>query len=264
LPSRLLAFSPSGLTDTFPDMRATLYGIAVSHPSHAARAMLDLKGIDYELKDFQAGTQPIGLRLAGFRGRKVPALEIDGRKVQGSTSISRLLDEIRPDPPLFPPDRRDAVEQAEAWGEREFQPLPRRFFRWGMARRPQLRRWVLENLVRMPAPSVVGTVLIPQWRYFAYVSRANDEYTRVGVARLPELLDRVDELIADRTIGREGEPNAADFQVASTIAVLRAFGDLRAELDGRPGTDLAAKLFPREVPLLPPFLPEDWLRPIRH
>src|SRR4051812_16144528 len=164
-------------------MSAKLYGIAVSHPSHAARAMLELKGIEYELKNFQPGMQPIGLRAAGFRGRKVPALKIDGRRVQGSTSIARVLDEIRPDPPLFPPDRREAVEEAEAWGEREFQPLPRRFFRWGMAHKPELRRWVLENIARAPAPALVSAAMVPQTRYFAYVSRANDENTRAGVAR---------------------------------------------------------------------------------
>jgi glutathione S-transferase len=245
-------------------MSAKLYGIAVSHPSHAARAMLELKGIEYELKNFQVGMQPIGLRAAGFRGRKVPALKIDGRRVQGSKSIARVLDEIRPDPPLFPADRRDAVEEAEAWGEHEFQPLPRRFFRWGMAHKPELRRWVLENLVRAPAPGVVSAAMVPQTRYFAHVSRANDENTRAGVARLPALLDRVDALIADGTIGREGEPNAADFQIASTIAVLRVFGDLATAVEGRPGAELATKLFPVNVPLLPPFMPEDWLRPIRH
>src|SRR3954470_17949768 len=159
-------------------MSVKLYGLAVSHPSHAARAMLEHKGIDYELVNFPPLSQPIALRAAGFRGRKVPALRIEGRRVQGSLGISRALDALKPNPPLFPADRRAAVEEAEAWGEREFQPLPRRFFRWGLANRPDMRRHVFGNVAKIPVPGVAGTVMIPTLRWFAYVSRADDEYTR--------------------------------------------------------------------------------------
>src|SRR3954470_7230860 len=202
-------------------MSVKLYGLAVSHPSHAARAMLDHKGIDYDLVNFPPLTQPVALRIAGFRGRKVPALKLDGRKLQGSKEIARALEELKPDPPLFPDDRRAAVEEAEAWGERELQPLPRRFFRWGLAARPDFRRDVVKNVAKMPAPGVASALMVPQVRYFQYVSRASDDYTREGVQKLPELIDHVDELIAEGTIGRPDEPNAADFQIASTIAVLR-------------------------------------------
>src|SRR5690242_20833417 len=111
-------------------MSVKLYGLAVSHPSHAARAMLEHKGIEYEMVNFPPLSQPIALRAAGFRGRKVPALKVDGRRIQGSLEISRAIDALEPERPLFPADRREAVEEAEAWGERDFQPLPRRFFRW--------------------------------------------------------------------------------------------------------------------------------------
>jgi glutathione S-transferase len=245
-------------------MSVKLYGLAVSHPSHAARAMLEHKGIEYELVNFPPLSQPLMTRAHGFRGRTVPALDIDGRKVQGSKAIARTLEELKPDPPLFPADRREAVKAAEAWAERELQPLPRRFFRWGMAARPELRRHVLEEIEAVPAPGVVSALMVPQLRYFQRVSKATDDYTREGVQRLPGLVDHVDELIADGTIGRPSEPNAADFQIASTIAVLRVFADVRPEIDGRPGAELAQRLFPRDVAQLPPFMPEEWLRPIRH
>jgi glutathione S-transferase len=245
-------------------MSVKLYGLAVSHPSHAARAMLEHKGIDYDLVDFPPLTQPIALRAVGFRGRKVPALKIDGRRVQGSMEIARVLEEMEPEPPLFPPDRREAVEEAEAWAEREFQPLPRRFFRWGLASSATLRRWALGEVAKMPAPGVAGTLMMPTLKYFQYVSRASDDYTREGVERLPEALDHVDSLIADGTIGRPGEPNAADFQIASTVAVLRVFSDIQPAVAGRPAAELAERLFPRDVAHVPPFLPAEWLRPIRH
>jgi glutathione S-transferase len=243
-------------------MSAKLYGMSISHPAQAARAMLEHKGIDYELASIQPGSQPVVMRLAGFRGRTVPALKIDGRRVQGSLQISRALDDLKPDPPLFPADRRAAVEEAEAWGERELQPLPRRFFRWGAAHRQHVRHWFAET-ANVPAPAVAAAAFVPVGRYFAYLSRANEENTRAGVARLPEVLDHVDALISDGTIGRADEPTAADFQIASTVAVLHGMADLHDFVDGRPGADLAKRLFPRVRGGIPPFLPEEWLAPLR-
>jgi glutathione S-transferase len=244
-------------------MSVKLYGLAVSHPSQAAKAMLEYKGIDFEMVNFPPLSQPITLRAAGFRGRKVPGMKVDGRRVQGSLEISRAIEALRPDPPLFPADRRAAVEEAEAWGEHEFQPLPRRFFRWGLTHRPDLRRHALGTVGRVPAPEVVGVALLPTLRWFAHVSRATDENTRAGVRALPAHLDHVDELIASGTIGRPEEPTAADFQIASTIAALRVFADLRPEVEHRPGFELAARLFPHDAAELPPFMPEEWLEPLQ-
>jgi glutathione S-transferase len=239
-----------------------LYSIPFSHPARAVRSMLDFKGIDYDLVNFPAGMHPAALRLAGFRGRTVPALKLDGRRLQGSLQISREIEAMSPDPPLFPPERRAAVEEAEAWGERELQPIPRRFFRWGVAHRPAVARW-LAGRAGMPAPAVVGVASMPIGRWFAHLSRATEENTRAGVARVPELIDHVDALIADGTIGRPGEPTAADFQIASSVAVLRSFSDIKPAIEGRPASDLVDQLFPRRLPELPPFLPEEWLGPVR-
>jgi glutathione S-transferase len=81
--------------------------------------MLERKGIDYKRVDLLPVISKVALRLLGFPGITVPPLKIDGRKVQGSREIARELDRIRPEPPLLPadPERRAAVEQAEAWGE---------------------------------------------------------------------------------------------------------------------------------------------------
>jgi glutathione S-transferase len=124
-------------------LRAKLYSLSLSHPSQAARLMLERKGIQHEVDDLLPGFHPVLLRLAGFRGGTVPALRIAGRRVQGSLSISRALEAIQPEPALFPaePERRLAVEQAEAWGERELQPRPPRIFRWAAVHRMELRCW---------------------------------------------------------------------------------------------------------------------------
>src|SRR5947209_11157339 len=117
-------------------MVARLYWIPVSHPSQAARRMLELKQVDYELVNVLPMTQRLHLRLAGFSRGTVPALKLDGRRVQGSREIARVLDESWPDPPLFPadPEQRRRVEEAERWGEEQLQPVARRIGRFGAAR----------------------------------------------------------------------------------------------------------------------------------
>src|SRR3954447_14738889 len=96
-----------------------------SHPSLAAALMLDSKGIDYRRIDFAPAVHRVMLRLVGFRGRTVPALRIDGRRVQGSRRIARALDEMGPELPLLPrePEPLRAVAKAEEWGDDVLQPL---------------------------------------------------------------------------------------------------------------------------------------------
>jgi glutathione S-transferase len=126
-------------------MTVVLYWMSISHPSQAARKMLKLKGVEHELVDMIPLSQRIHLRLAGFSGGTVPALKLDGRRIQGTRRIARALDERWPSPPLFPADpaARARVEAAERWGEEQLQPIPRRLFRYGVARNPRLRRWVV-------------------------------------------------------------------------------------------------------------------------
>ena len=100
--------------------------------------MLDLKGIDYELAAVVPGTQRVHLRLVGFRGGTVPALRLDGRRVQGSRAIARALDQLRAE--------------------------PRRILRWGLVQHTELRRWLAEQS-GLPAPAVGARIGVPAaWR----------------------------------------------------------------------------------------------------
>ena len=117
-------------------MDAKLYVIPASHPSRTVMMMLDAKGIPYKRVDLMPVIAKGVLRAAGFPGMTVPALKIDGRKVQGSREIARELDRIKPEPPLLPADpaARAAVEQAETWGDEVLQPVARRVL-WNALRR---------------------------------------------------------------------------------------------------------------------------------
>jgi glutathione S-transferase len=55
-------------------MRARLYSLTLSHPSQAARLMLERKGIGHKVVNILPGFQPMVVRLVGFRGITVPAL----------------------------------------------------------------------------------------------------------------------------------------------------------------------------------------------
>jgi len=240
-------------------MTAKLYSLATSHPSQAARVMLELKGIEHQVVDLLPGLHPLLLRARGFGAGTVPALNSDRTRVQGSLRISRFLDEVKAEPPLFPsdPERRRAVEEAEAWGEAELQPLPRRMFRWGTVHHPELRRWLAE-LSGMPLPGVAATVNAPVAKRFARAVDASDDRVRADLAALPAMLDRVDQWVANGTIGGE-EVNAADCQIASSIRVLLAFEEVRPMVELRPSAELAMRLFAAYPDPVPLRLPPDWL-----
>jgi glutathione S-transferase len=238
---------------------ATLYSLELSHPGKAAALMLRRKGIEHRVVNLLPGFHPALVRALGFRRNTVPALRIDGRRMQGSLEISRGLDEIRPDPPLFPADPafRAKVEEAEAWGDGDFQHAPRRAFRWCAGHDRAFRRWIAEE-EGLPLPGLVAEANVPIARLLARRVGADDDGVRAMLASLPGMLDRVDALIAEGTIGGP-EPNAADFQIATSVRLLLAFEDLHAYIEGRPAADHARRIVPQYNAAFPPVFPAAWL-----
>ena len=57
-------------------------------------------------------------------------MTVDGEPVHGSRAILARLEQLAPEPALYPADRRDAVLDAERWGDDELQDLGRRL-PWG-------------------------------------------------------------------------------------------------------------------------------------
>src|SRR5436309_13156688 len=112
-------------------MKVRLYLLHASHPGITAMLVLERKGIEFRRTYLPPGFSRRLIKLYGFSGDRTPAMKIDGRKVQGSMQITRELDRLQPDPPLFPadPQRRSQVEEAERWGD-EFQSIPRTIISW--------------------------------------------------------------------------------------------------------------------------------------
>jgi glutathione S-transferase len=249
-------------------MTVILYWMSISHPSQAARKMLDLKGVEYELVNVIPLNQRIHLRLAGFRGGTVPALKLDGQRVQGSCQIARVLDERWPEPPLFPADAalRARVEEAERWGEEQLQPIPRRLFRYGVARHPELRRRVV-RAQRLPMPRLSAQAIRPLVEWYVRTveadgRRATEAEVRADLARLPALLDRVDSLLDERTLTLD-PPNAATLQILASVNLMGRFADLAELVASHACAKPARELFPHYRAGLPPFLDSSWLDPVR-
>ena len=224
-------------------MGIKLYGTKPSPPAHSARLMLESKGLDYKPIWLLPGLHPALLRTRGFRGGTVPAIKIDGRKVQESRAISRALDELEPEPPLFPadPQQRLEVEEAERWGDEVLQDVPRRIIRWMSVHRPETRVMIARE-IGVPFPRFAAWINAPTARRMAN-KVDSDAQIQNAIAQVPEVLDHVDELIAEGVIGGE-KPNAADLQIATSVRALLTVRDLDAVTRGRPSADLAMRLVP--------------------
>jgi glutathione S-transferase len=241
-------------------MTATLYGIPASHPVYAATLMLDRKGVEYKRVDLPQWFHRPLLRVLRFPGTTVPALVLDGRRLQTTKAIARALDQVRPDPRLVPadPGERARVEAVETWCDGDFQQMGRRLTYWALVRHRSAVNGYLEGS-RLILPRFMVTPLAPAIiRILARDHKARDGAVRQDLATLPGLLDRIDGWLADGTLGG-AEPNVADYQVATSLALLRSHDDLRPLIDARPAGRLAQRLAPDYPGRMPPSFPPEWL-----
>jgi glutathione S-transferase len=257
-------------------MKAKLYVLLGAHPSRSAMLMLDHKGIDYELVTLPAGFQPYVMRFLGFRPQPgfsrqvddetprmlrkadrmgtVPALRLGDRRVMTNHDIARFLDELQPEPALFPsdPDHRRAVEEAERWADEVFQMAARRLV---VAAEVVPGRQVLNHgddgrlgplLYRSRFLRKAVTHVIAHIAF-----RVNPETERAMRAELPGMLDRIDEQIEEGVLNGE-ELYAADFMIAPSLAVLTYRADVAEEIERRPARQLLDRMLPEPSRGKPP------------
>ncbi len=253
-----------GLAET---MQTKLYVIP-THPCATAMLMLEQKGIPYRRVDLHAPLHPLALRLHGFRGNPAPLREIDGRphrmlvladrmgtvpallldgnRVMTNRHIARFLDEVQPDPPLFPtePDLRLAVQEAERWGDEIFQMAARRLLlaamlhgRDGIVNRGQDGR--LGPLISRHETTRFAVARLVARIAFAVNARSDGDL----LAALPDMLDRIDAWIEAQVLNGE-HLNAADFMIVTSLALLCYRPDVRAELKRRPAIRLLDRVLP--------------------
>jgi glutathione S-transferase len=243
--------------------KATLFSLPGSHPAVSVKLMLDYKGIDYKTIDLMPLLHKGVVRAAGFPGTTVPALRFNGERIQGSVEIARALDRIVPEPPLLPADEgaRKQVLIAEAFGEAELQHAVRQILWNAVRRRPKSIATFLEGS-GLPLPPKIaaytsGPIIWGEYK----VNDSTDENVRGNLAALPGWLDRLDGWVADGTLGGE-TPNAADFQIATSIRLAMTLQDLRPMIENRPIGQAAVRVCPEYPGDVPPSLPEEWLAPL--
>ncbi|HEX5592346.1 MAG TPA: glutathione S-transferase N-terminal domain-containing protein [Solirubrobacterales bacterium] len=242
-------------------MNARLYVIPGSHPSYAAALMLEHKGIPFKRTDLMPVVSKGVLRAVGFPGITVPALKIDGDKVQGSRQIARELERLRPEPPLFPTDpaQRAKVEEAERFGDEELQHPIRQLLWWGFKQdRSPLKSYSEGAKLGVPIDLAVKTGG-PLVALSARFNEASDENAQAAAAKLPALLDRVDAWIEDGTLNGD-QLNAADFQIAPSVGLALTLDDLKPMIESRPAGALARRVVPHYPGRMPPVLPANWRR----
>lgn len=221
---------------------STLYGIPGSHAVRTGELMVEHKGIPYRRVDFPAGLHRVLVRLRGFPGDRVPAVRFaDGRRAQGARPLARALDEFQPEPRLVPDDPR--VAEAELWGDEELQQWARRMVVEAGTRDPDAlharggsgRLGYLLTASERTRPRIARLVKLA---FRMTPAQLRDDQTRVG-----EMLDRVDQLIAEGILDGE-RLNCADFQIAASLALVDYRLDVSAQLRPRPAGRLMERVLP--------------------
>lgn len=241
-------------------MRATLLGLPASHPALAAELMLAHKGVESRRIDLVPALSRPVLRALGFPRVTVPAVWLDGARVQGTREIALALDALLPRPALVPPapPRRAAVMAAESWCDRVYQPVPRRVVTAALKRDgSRIGSYLAGAKLLLPmalATRTAGPFVAASRR----LNRAYDEAIRRDLAALPGMVERVDALIGEGTIGGP-DPNVADFQIGTTSALLMTLDDVAPLFEGRPAAEHARRVAPGYPGRMPPVFPREWL-----
>ncbi|HEX3510262.1 MAG TPA: glutathione S-transferase N-terminal domain-containing protein [Solirubrobacteraceae bacterium] len=247
---------------------ATLYVIPGSHACRAAMLMLEHKRVEYRTIELPTGAHPLLVRALGFPGSSgpmrtlhdgphrllatldrlgtVPALRLDGRRVQTNRAIASHLEQVRPEPPLYPsdPELLGAVLEAERWADDTLQMAARRIVLAASFRG-------LDELSERGAAGRLGALLSRNATVRLGASRMSARTTfRAGAGnerelldRLPALLDQVDVWIAAGVLGGD-RLYTADMMIAPSLALLAYRNDLRDDIERRPAGELLERVLP--------------------
>src|SRR3954469_5378664 len=250
-----------GRQSMFGPVAIDLYVVHGSHPCAAVERALELKGLEYRRIELPPPLHAPIQRVL-FGARTVPSIKLDGgEKWAGSRAILQRLEELAPEPSLWPGDgeRRALVERAEEWGDEVYQPIARRLLWGAMRRRPEaLVSYSQGSSIPMPKPAIRASARA-MIRGEIALNRASDGAVRADLRNLPRHLDRVDRWLAEGVIGGD-RPNAADLQIATTSRLLMTIGDVAPFFAGRPAEAHARALFGEQAGSVPRgVLPADWL-----
>ena len=156
------------------------------------------------------------------------------------------------------PALRARVEGIEHWADEDLQQYCRRLVYWALPRHTGAVGSYLEG-AKLLLPRFMVTPLAPVIiKILARDHEATDVAVEADLAALPGILDRIDGWLAEGVIGG-AEPNVADLQVATSLALLLSLDDLKPLIAPRPAGELARRLAPGYPGRMPPAFPASWL-----
>jgi glutathione S-transferase len=242
-------------------MSAKLYVVHGSHPCATVQRALDMKAVPYKVVELLPPMHA-ALQRMRFGARTVPGLILDsGEKISGSRAIMRRLEELAPEPSLFPadPDALAEVHRAEEWGDEVWQPMARRLLWRTFTMHPRAMTSYQEGS-RYPMPAVAVRLMAPAVNAVERrLNAAEEGAVRADLLALPGHLDRIDGWLADGALGGE-TVNAADLQIATTSRLMLTIGDVRPYFAGRPAEAHAMGLFGEWAGSTPSgVFPAEWL-----
>ena len=242
-------------------MTVILWHVELSHYNEKVRWALDYKGIPHERRVPMPGLH--GLRAAVLtRGaqRRLPVVDLDGRRVWDSTDIIAALEQYQPEPPLYPDDPAELVRalELEDWFDENLGPAVRRLGWFHTLPDTDATSAALfngahpgrERMMRIAAPVARRAVSVDY--------EVSAESAEAGKATILEAMDRVERelgpsgyLVGDRfsvadlagaslftpLLSPPGRPHAPP-----TVASLQDFHD---ELLARPGGEWVYEMYAR-------------------
>jgi glutathione S-transferase len=151
------------------------------------------------------------------------------------------------------------VQDAERWGEEVLQPVPRRLTWW--AARHDRSRSALRTMgegARLHVPTQLAVRTSPPIiRIEVRLNGATDAAVQSDLASLPRMLDQVTTWLDEGVLGHQ-PPNAADYQIATSIRLLLCFDDLHDRIDQSLAT-YARQVVPHFPGKLTAVFPRSWI-----
>jgi glutathione S-transferase len=242
----------------------TLWQIDVSHYSEKARWALAWKGVEHRRRSPVPGAHmAVALWLTHGAQYTFPVLSIDGRRIGDSTAIVAVLEELFPEPPLYPAEigqRRRALELEEFFDE-ELGPYIRRlaWHEFGNDRESFV------ELMEQTAPRPLAKFGRPTAAYArAYTAlrfgAGNAREAERSRAKILAGLDRLEAELGDGEYLVGEQFSVADLTAASLFYPLalpeegplqadspsaRGFQEFRQPLEQRRGVEWAKEMFRR-------------------
>ncbi|MGI9020143.1 MAG: glutathione S-transferase family protein [Solirubrobacterales bacterium] len=239
--------------------KPVLWHIPISHYNEKARWALAYKGIEHERRAPVPGAHMV-VALALTRGRSAtfPVLQLGGRTYGESTDIIAALEELVPDPPLYPDDpaRRARALELEDFFDEELGPHIRLYAYNELLREPEAFERVAEKLAPAPLRRFAGPMAAALVKVRFRVS--DEGRARVAKEKVLAALDRLEgELggssylvgdafsVADLTAASLFYPLVAPPEGPEVEVTATGFEEFRAPLRERTGFRWVEEMFAR-------------------